>query len=243
VFALEKLLISLKSVYLGIMMSPSEQGEATPDPGFYEKLRQHLAEIAFDQRVFESCERLYWNIYSDTNARVDFAVYFKMLMIGFLENLSSEQAIAARCSDSLSVRAFLGRGSKENIPGEDELCAVRHRLEPSVYEKVLDILVLAFKSYGLLDGETISPEIIEENANLRGLINRNTEFVCRSYFNELTRQPHFPPPKIQAAERDVASGSYKSEFAAPTGGTFHEFSDDDHQARWCRRIAGRRRVH
>ncbi len=39
---------------------------------------------------------------------IDPAVYFKMLMIGFFENLPSERAIASRCADSLSLRAFLG---------------------------------------------------------------------------------------------------------------------------------------
>jgi hypothetical protein len=29
-------------------------------------------------------------------------------MVGFFENLRSERAIAARCEDSLSVRAFSG---------------------------------------------------------------------------------------------------------------------------------------
>ena len=33
---------------------------------------------------------------------IDPEVYFKMLMIGFFENLASERAIAARCADSLS---------------------------------------------------------------------------------------------------------------------------------------------
>jgi hypothetical protein len=30
-----------------------------------------------------------------------------MIMVGFFEDLSSERAIAARCADSMSIRAFL----------------------------------------------------------------------------------------------------------------------------------------
>ena len=69
---------------------------------------------------------------------------------------------------------------------------------PQLYEEVLDIILLALKSHGLLDGETIGPEIIEENANLRGLIGRNTEYVCRSYFNELSRQPPVRPTESKS---------------------------------------------
>jgi hypothetical protein len=80
-------------------MFPSREGEQPPDPGFYEKLRQHLTQIVFDQRVSDLCEPLYWRTYLDTNVRIPPVVYFKMLMVGFLENLSSERAIAARCSE------------------------------------------------------------------------------------------------------------------------------------------------
>jgi hypothetical protein len=224
-----------------IMMSPSSQGEEAPDPGFYGRLGRHLPKIAFDQRVSDLCEPLYWRSYLDTELRIHPVVYFKMLMIGFLENLSSERAIAARCSDSLSVRAFLGYGSKEDTPGEPELGAIRHRLEPRMYEEVLAIILFALKSHGLLDGATIAPEIIEENANLRGLISRNTEYVCRSYFNELTRQPPVVAPSPRAAELDVSTSSYRPARAATREATLYETADDDHQARWCRRISGRGR--
>jgi Transposase domain (DUF772) len=224
------------------MMFPSREGEQPPDPGYYEKLRQHLTQIVFDQRVSDLCEPLYGRTYLDTNVRIPPVVYFKMLMVGFLENLSSERAIAVRCSDSLSVRALLGFGSNEATPGEHELCAIRHRLESRVYEEVLDIILLALKSHGLLDGGTISPEIIEENTNLRGLIGRNTEYVCRSYFNELSRQPPVVPPSPKAAELPVSTPSYRPALASPREGISYEKSDDDHQARWCRRISGRSRV-
>ena len=237
----KKFVISPKSAYLDIM-SPLSQGEAARDPGFYDKLRQHLTEIAFDRRVSDLCEPLYWTTYLETDLRIDPVVYFKMLMIGFFENLSGKRAIAARCRDSLSVRALLGYDSKEDPPGEHELCAIRDRLAPRLYEEVLDIIVRALKSHGLLDGGTIGPELIEENVNLRGLIGRNTEYVCRSYFNELSRQLPVVPPSSKAAEIPVSTPSYRPALTSPREGISYEKSDDDHQARWCRRISGRSRV-
>lgn len=220
-------------------MSPSSHREAAPDRGFYDKLRHHLAAGAFDRSVSELCKPLYWTTYPDLDSCIDPVVYFKMLMIGFLENLSSERAIAARCSDSLSIRALLGFGPKERTPGEHELCAMRNRLEVPIYEEVLDTIVLSLKSHGLLDGGAIGQEIIEDNANLRGLIGRNTAFVCRSYFNELTRLPFVVPLSQTAGEPVVPSSSYSRAPARTTYGPSAEISDDSHQARWCRRIARR----
>jgi transposase len=241
-FVSEKFVIPLKFDLTWIMISPSRQGEAAPDSGFYEKLRQHLVGITFDQRVSELCEPLYWATYFKTDPRIDPVVYFKMLMIGFLENLNSERAIAARCSDSLSVRRLLGYGPEARMPGERELRAIRDRLEPRIYEEVLDLTLRALKSHGLLDGVTISPEIIEDNANLRGLVSRNTEYVFRSYFDELTRKPPVVPSNPEVTDLAVPTSSFQSALAATREGTFDETSDDPHQARWCRRISGRGRV-
>ena len=220
------------------MMSPSRQSEPDPVSGFYDKLRRSLAEIAFDKRVSEICEPLYWTTYPETDLRIDPVVYFKMLMIGFLENSSSERAIAARCRDSLSVRALLGYGPTERTPGEHELCAIRDRLEPHIYEEVLEMIVVSLKLNGLLDGGTIVQETIEENANLRGLINRNTEYVCRSYFAELTNQSPLIAPSQTATELVAPHISYRPTLAPTRKGTLYENSDD-HQERWCRHL-GRR---
>jgi transposase len=208
------------------MMSPSRQSEPDPVSGFYDKLRRSLAEIAFDKRVSEICEPLYWTTYPETDLRIDPVVYFKMLMIGFLENSSSERAIAARCRDSLSVRALLGYGPTERTPGEHELCAIRDRLEPHIYEEVLEMIVASLKLHGLLDGGTIVQEIIEENANLRGLINRNTEYVCRNYFAELTKQSPLIAPSQTAAELVAPKISYRPTLAATREATLYENNDD-----------------
>jgi transposase len=219
-------------------MSPTSHGEAAPE-GFYDKLRQHLAAVGFDRRVSELCQPMSWTTYPDPDLCIDPVVYFKMLMIGYLENLSSERAIARHCSDSLSIRALLGFGPKERTPSEHELGAIRHRLEAQVYEEVLDTIVRSLKSHGLLDGGAISQEMIEENVNLRGLINRNTVSVCRSYFNGLTGQPSVILLSQTAAEPAVLSSSYKSVPARTRHGISEETSEDPHQARWCRRL-GRR---
>jgi hypothetical protein len=52
---------------------------------------------------------------------IDPEVYFKMLMVGFFENLPSERGIAARCADSLSIREFLHYGLAEATPHHSSL--------------------------------------------------------------------------------------------------------------------------
>ena len=70
-------------------------------------------------------------------------VYFKMLMVGFFENLPSERTIATRCGDSLSIRAFLGYGLEESTPDHSSLSVIRERLGPEIYQGVFEIVLRA----------------------------------------------------------------------------------------------------
>ena len=85
---------------------------------FYRKLDDTLDEIGFTEGVREICRPAYADASRGGRPGIDPAVYFKMLMIGFFENLPSERAIASRCADSLSLRAFLGYQLDEATPDQ-----------------------------------------------------------------------------------------------------------------------------
>ena len=74
---------------------------------FYTKLEQTLDSFGFSEQVRQLCAAAYSDS-SRGRPGVDPAVYFKMLMIGFFENIPSERGIAERCNDSISIRFFLG---------------------------------------------------------------------------------------------------------------------------------------
>ncbi|MEZ5301664.1 MAG: transposase [Verrucomicrobiales bacterium] len=102
-----------------------EQGEfwgessrlpAAKSGGFYRRLGETLAAIGFAEKVREACLPAYRDAAAGGRPGIDPAVYFKMLMVGFFKNLGSARAIAARCEDSLSVRAVLGYGLGEGTP-------------------------------------------------------------------------------------------------------------------------------
>jgi transposase len=122
-----------------------------PSQGFYSKLNEHLAGMDFARRVWAL-----WPAYRDESRGgrpgIDPVIYFKMLMVGFFENLRSERAIAARCEDSLWVRAFLGYGLEESTPDHGSLSVIRHRLGPEIYQGVFEVVLTALKRHGLFRG-------------------------------------------------------------------------------------------
>src|SRR5690606_41382310 len=107
---------------------------------FYRKLDETLDSIGFAAGVREVCRPAYAAISCGGRPGIDPAVYFKMLMIGFFENLPSERAIASRCADSLSLRAFLGYGIEEATPDHSSLSVIRGRLGTAIYQAAFELV-------------------------------------------------------------------------------------------------------
>jgi transposase len=162
---------------------------------FYDKLDETLEDMDFSAKVHALCAPLYS---SGVKGRppIDPVVYFKMLMVGFLENLPSERAIATRCGDSLMIRRFLGYDLNEETPEHSSFTVIRQRLTKEVYQAVFDTILEGLRAHGLLRGRNlgIDSSVMEANASLRALENRNTGEAYWDYVRRL------------AADAGVAAG-------------------------------------
>ena len=118
---------------------------------------------------------------------IDPEVYFKMLLVGFFENLPSERGIAARCADSLSIRSFLHYELHERTPEHSSFTVIRQRLSAEVYEQVFGLVLKALKKKGLLKGRRlgIDASVIEANASLASLEHRLSGEAYAEYVKKL----------------------------------------------------------
>ena len=171
--------------------------------GFYSKLNEHLAAMNFARQVWALCAPAYREESRGGRPGIDPVVYLEMLMVGFFENLPSERAIAARCEDSLSVRAFLGYGLAESTPDHSSLSVIRARLGPEIYQGVFEVVLLALKGHGLFRGRHlgIDASVIAANASLRTLVHRNTEEAYWDYVKALAAQQGVDPEDEAALRR------------------------------------------
>ena len=171
--------------------------------GFYSKLNEHLAGMDFARQVWAWCAPAYCEENRGGRPGIDPVVYLKMLMVGFFENLRSERAIAARCEDSLSVRAFLGYGLEESTPDHSSLSVIRQRLGPEIYQGIFEIMLSALKAHGLFRGRHlgIDSSTMEANASLRTLVHRNTEQAYWEYVKELASEEGIDPEDEGAVRR------------------------------------------
>lgn len=175
---------------------------ATPD-GFYRRVNGTLENMGFAAEVWKICTPAYAERSKGGRPGIDPVVYMKMLMVGFFENLPSERAIASRCADSLSIRGFLGYALTEATPDHSSLSVIRQRLSLEQFDALHLVLLRALRSHGLLKGRHlgIDSSVLEANASLRELQQRNSEQKYWDYVKGLAAQAGVDPADPKAVRR------------------------------------------
>jgi transposase len=190
---------SLPSPELFIACSSLVQPATT---SFYAKLDQTLNSFDFAVRARSLCAPAYSES-GRGRPGIDPVVYFKMLMVGFFENIGSERGIAERCNDSISIRAFLGYDLTGNTPDHSTLSIIRQRLGQDIYEQVFVVILSALDRHGLLKGKNvgIDASVIEANAALKSLVNRNTQEAYWEYVRRLASEEGIDPKNAEAVRQ------------------------------------------
>ena len=106
-----------------------------------------------------------------------------MLLTGYFEGIGSQRGIAWRCSDSLSLRKFLGIAPTEDSPDHSSLSLIRGRLPLEVHNAVFVWVLKLARERGLLNGETVGVDstTLEANAAMKSIVRRDTGEDWQAY--------------------------------------------------------------
>jgi IS5 family transposase len=159
-----------------------------PGHVFYRKLNRLLAEGGFDAWAEKLCEPYY----ADGRGRpgIPPGIYFRMLLVGYFEGIGSQRGIAWRCSDSLSLREFLGIPLAEESPDHSSLSVIRNRLPFEVHAEVLVWVLRLAQEKKLLKGQTIGVDstTLEANAAMKSIVRRETGEDWKEYLTRLMQE-------------------------------------------------------
>lgn len=158
----------------------------TPGNALYERVNEILDRHKFDERVEALCRRYYKK---DKRGRPSMppGVYFRALLIGYLEGVDSERGIAWRLADSLSLRKFLGYSLTEETPDHSTISRTRRLYWVETHKAVFRWVLKLLTKEGLLNGQTIAIDatMLEANAAMRGIVRRDDGRGYDEYLTEL----------------------------------------------------------
>ena len=145
----------------------------SPGHPFYQKLNRILAEAGFDKMVEALCEPYYAKA---GRRSIPPGIYFRMLLIGYFEGISSQRGIAWRCHDSFSLKTFLGFGVTDESPDHSSLTYIRKRLPLEVHHRVFLFVLEMAKKKKLLKGKKIAVDAttLEADAAMKSIVRKET---------------------------------------------------------------------
>jgi hypothetical protein len=157
----------------------------SPGHVFYERLNRLLAEAGFDDFV----EKLCGPYYADKIGRpgIPPGVYFRMVFVGYFEGIDSQRGIAWRCSDSLSLKEFLGLSPAEKSPDHSSMTNTRKRLPMEIFLEVFSFVLGMAEVHKLLKGKTLGVDstMLEANAAMKTIVRKDNGDDWMEYLRKL----------------------------------------------------------
>jgi len=175
------------------LMVPTSALPRSPGHPFYVALNKLLAEAKFDEYVEGLCEPHYED---GGRPSIPPGVFFRMLFVGYFEGIDSQRGIAWRCSDSMSLRSFLGLPLTQASPDHSSLTVIRRRLPKEVIEQVFSfVLKMAFEKK-LLKGKTVGVDAttLEANAAMKSIVRRDGGDTWKQYITKLAKEAGIEEP-------------------------------------------------
>ena len=183
------------------MWVATQQLARSPGHAFYDKLNEVLDAGGFDRFVEEQCAPHYAE--GQGRPSIPPGVYFRMLFIGYFEGLDSQRAIAWRCADSLSLRAFLRIDLSAGTPDHSSMTNTRKRLPEDVFWTVFAFVLKVAVEHKLLKGKTIAVDstTLEANAAMKSLVRRATNEDWKTYVRRLMTAEGIEDPTDEEVRR------------------------------------------
>jgi transposase len=205
--------------------------DLTPSAGhpFYQTLNRLLDEAGFDRWIEARCAPCYEQTEKRGQPSLPPGVYFRMLLVGYFEGIDSQRGIAWRCSDSLSLRAFLGLPLGQGTPDHSTLTNTRKRLPPEVFEEVFEFVLGIAEAKKLIAGKTVGVDstTLEANAAMKSIVRRDTGEDWKEYVIRLMREEGVIGPEDQPSDEDVRSFDKKRKNKTVRNAEWQSATDPD----------------
>lgn len=175
--------------------------EFVPKDSFYRKLAATL-DLQFLYRATAS----YYG--KEGQKSIDPVVFFKICIVGYLNNLNSDRALIRFCADSLSVRWFLGYDIDEELPWHSTISRNRQLLGEelflTLFQKVLHLCI----EKGMVSGkrQAVDSAFIKANASMDSLVEKEIMEDGKEYANELNENSEY---KVGAARKKSVEQHHK----------------------------------
>ena len=153
-----------KKIYQEKLFNHFQLSNRVPKENFYRRLLEVL-DLTF---LYEFTRRYYG---SSGQKSIDSVVFFKLCLVGYLENIISDRKLIQHCSMRLDILYFLGYDIDEELPWHSTISRTRQLFPEVIFEQVFTKVLSMCIEKGMVIGHTqaIDSAPIKANASMDSL--------------------------------------------------------------------------
>jgi transposase len=155
--------------------------EHVPKENFYRRLKETL-----DLSYLRKLTKKYYG--TEGQKSIDTVVFFKFMLIGYLENINSDRQIVETAKMRLDMLYFLGYDLDEILPWHSTLSRTRKLFGEEVFLELFRNILKMCIEKGMVSGKTqaIDSAFIKANASMDSLVERELNEKSELFFHQIT---------------------------------------------------------
>ena len=160
--------------------------DMVPEDNFYRRLHSEL-DLQF---IYKATKKYYGK---EGQESIDPVVFFKILLVGYLNNINSDRHLIAYCSDSLSIRLFLGYDVHEPLPWHSTISRTRGLYGEEVFLDLFRQVLKMCVGKGMVRGkrQAVDSVFIKANASMDSLVEKEVLDDASAFVDELEENSEF----------------------------------------------------
>lgn len=179
--------------------------DRVPKNNFYRRLKETL-DLSF---LYPATAKYYG---SEGQKSIDPVVFFKLLLVGYIENQPSDRRIINSASMRLDVLYFIGYDIDEELPWHSTLSRTRQLYEEEVFLQLFRQILKQCVQKGMMSGtrQAIDSVLVKANASMNSLVERAIMEDAGVYAQELKASEEELAEKKEDGHPKKSKGSNKT---------------------------------
>lgn len=169
-----------KKRYAEKLFTSFQLSNHVPADNFYRRLRS----ILDLQWLYKATKKYYG---TEGQQSIDPVVFFKLILVGYLENLNSDRKIIEHSKLRLDILFFLGYDLDEELPWHSTISRTRALYGEEVFKELFSKVLWLCVNKGMLSGrrQAIDSAYVKANASMDSLVEKQIIEDGRHYLEEL----------------------------------------------------------
>jgi len=170
--------------------------DRVPVDNFYRKLTEIL-DLGF---LYKATSRYYG---TEGQESIDPVVFFKLILIGYLENLGSDRRIINTVSMRLDMLFFIGYNIDETLPWHSTLSRTRQLYGEDVFKEMFKKILKHCIDRGMVSGrrQAVDSALIKANASMDSIVEKEIMTDADDFVDELRLHEEDKPQKVDSYKK------------------------------------------